>query len=118
MLRGVVLALAACGAPATSQPVAPAPAQPTVPTRAPAAITCGDAGVVLRGYVEDAKRAGPVKEAAIATACLLDRWSPEVLACIGGDGSPAACIGKLDGRQRAGYTKAIEAWNAEFGDGR
>ena len=79
-------------------------------------MSCGDAGVILRGRVEDAKRAGPAKEAVIASACLLDKWSPEVLACIGGDGAPPSCLDKLDGRQRAAYDKALESWAGEFGE--
>src|SRR5687767_8510725 len=96
----VVLLLLAAGctkpAPVTG-PTAPlaAPAAPQ-----PAAVTCGDAGVLLRGSVDDQKQAGPAKEAAIARTCKLEQWPAEVLRCIGEQPQARPCLDKLEVDQR------------------
>lgn len=118
-----LLAVLACRA----QP-APRPPAPTVvaamPATAstlvkPAPVSCGDAGVILRGRVTDSDHAGPAKEAAIARACLHDRWSPEVLECIGttpGLTGATGCLEHLGPEQRASFQKKLVAWNDEFPD--
>jgi hypothetical protein len=92
-----------------------------VPARAPIApkpspVTCGDAGVILRGMVDNAKEAGPSKEAAIASACLHDKWPPSMLACVGGDAEPASCYDQLEPAQLAELNKILQAWAEAHGE--
>jgi hypothetical protein len=113
-VRWLVVLLAACGA--TPAPAPPAPAKPVVVAPAPpAAVTCGDAGVILRGRVGDERAAGPMKEEAIAKACLHDKWPAEVLACVGG-ANAKSCLDKLTPAQRKSYRARIARWNDEFPD--
>jgi hypothetical protein len=106
-----VVVVAACGAPAPPR----TRAEPVLPAAKPAPVTCGDAGVILRGSVEDVKKAAPAKEARIASACLHDRWSATVLACIGSEPTPADCLDQLTDVQRASLHTELVAW-AELHD--
>lgn len=81
-----------------------------LPAAKPAAVTCGDAGVILRGSVDDVKKAAPAKEARIASACLHDRWPATVLACIGSEQAPTDCLEQLTDVQRASFHKELVAW--------
>ena len=76
--------LVACGSAAPSTPTAIAPVSllPLRPLPPAARVTCADAGAILRGVVEDSHKAGPAKEAAIASVCLFDKWSQEILDCV------------------------------------
>ncbi len=110
----VVLAAAACGA-----PPAPAPIvihDPPPPPRTPRPVTCGDAGVILRGEVERPKVTGPTKEATIASACLTGAWPQAVLDCIATDPRPRSCLTKLDASQLDLLARKIESW-VEVSDG-
>jgi hypothetical protein len=109
----VLLLLAAgCAKPApVAAPAAPRPAPPR-----PAAVSCGDAGVLLRGSVDDQRQAGPAKEAAIARTCKLEKWPAEVLACVGGEPQARPCLDKLSAPQRAAYDQALVAWNEVYPD--
>jgi len=109
-----VLVTAACGS--SAPPPAPVAAPARVAVAPPAPVTCGDAGVILRGPVADERDAGPAKEAAIARACLHGAWSAEVLACVGTSVTPAACLDQLAAAQRTGYHAQLLAWNDEFPD--
>ena len=116
MLPVFLLLAAGC---AKSTPAAvPVPAQPpsspSVAVSAPAPVTCGDAGVLLRGTVEDQKQAGPAKEAAIARTCRFEKWPPAVLQCIGGQAQAKPCLAKLSPDQRGSYDKALVAWNEVY----
>ncbi|MDQ3336312.1 MAG: hypothetical protein M4D80_14180 [Myxococcota bacterium] len=105
--------VAACGA--RPAPPAPAPAKvAVVAPPAPAPITCGDAGVILRGKVEDDRDAGPMKEEAIAKACLHDKWPAEVLDCVGSTPNAKTCLDKLASAQRKAYRERIARWNDAF----
>jgi hypothetical protein len=109
----LLLLAAACAKPAALvAPVAPPPA----PAPQPAAVTCGDAGVLLRGSVEDQKQAGPAKEAAIARTCRLEKWSAEMLQCVGEKPEAEPCLEKLTPPQRTAYNDALVAWNDAFPD--
>src|SRR5687768_12145224 len=113
-MRLVLVLVAACG----SQPAPPpAPIAPPAPPRVvgpPAPVTCGEVGVLLRGSVKDERNAGPMKEAAIARACLHDKWSREVIDCVGATADPRPCIEKLAKEQRAAYDKKLLAWADSF----
>ena len=114
-MRCLALALVlACGSP----PAAPTPVVAPVakPVTALAPVSCGDAGVILRGEVDDDAHAGPEKEAAIARACLRGSWSPEVLACVGTSREPKACLDQLSAPQTAAYHALLAAWNGRFPD--
>jgi hypothetical protein len=106
----VAATLAACRA-AGSGAVATPPAAPP-----PASVTCGDAGAILRGRVEDSRRAGPEKEAAIASACMHGAWAAEVLRCIGTQPHARACLDALTEDQRTAYDRKLVAWNEKFPD--
>jgi hypothetical protein len=95
---------------------AAAPAAPIVAVPPPVPVSCGDVGVILRGRVEDPRRAGPEKEAAIASACMHGGWAPEVLRCIGGQPNARACLEQLTEDQRGAYDKKLVAWNDKFPD--
>lgn len=101
-----MLGIVACGAPPPPAPIV----TPPPPVRPPAAVSCGDAGVMLRGSVKDPKLAGPAKEAAIASACLFDKWAREVLDCVGSQNDRQACLDKLTEPQRLALTKKLTAW--------
>jgi hypothetical protein len=111
----VLLLLAGCTKPA---PVAApaAPVQPAAPPPAPAAVTCGDAGVLLRGNVDDQRQAGPAKEAAIARTCRFGQWAAEVLACVGERPAAKPCLDKLTSAQRTAYDQSLATWNEAFPD--
>jgi hypothetical protein len=111
-MRIGLVVLAACGSAAA--PVA-APPQPAKPVPQP--VSCGDAGVILRGDVNDTKRAGPAKEAAIASACLHDKWPQEILTCIGQEPTaPVTCLETLTEAQLEGYGKDMRAWATLFNE--
>ena len=82
----------------------------------PAPVTCGEAGVILRGKVGDDKIAAPEKEATIARACLRGKWPAEVLACVGSSRQPKTCLDQLTADQRSGYLKLLAGWNDLFPD--
>jgi hypothetical protein len=105
-VRLSVILLVACGSAPPPQPVI----TPATPPKPPAAVSCGDAGVMLRGSVKDPKKAGPAKEAAIASACLFDKWAREVLDCIGSTTDRQACLDKLTEPQRVALTKKLTVW--------
>jgi hypothetical protein len=113
-VRWLVLVVVACSAP----PAAPVarPIKTIVKAAPPAPVTCGDAGVILRGHVEDDRAAGPMKEAAIAQACLHDAWPAAVLACIGGTALPKACLAQLAEPQRVAYHAKLGHWADDFPD--
>jgi hypothetical protein len=105
--------LVACGSGAAP----PATTPPTTPPPPPAApVTCGDVGVMLRGEVKDPKKAGPAKEAAIASACLFDKWSRDVLDCVGSQPARQACLAKLTEAQRVALAKKLNTWAEAYGD--
>jgi hypothetical protein len=79
-------------------------------------VTCGDAGVILRGTVEDQKQAGPAKDAAIARTCRLEKWSAEVLQCVGSRALARPCLDKLTPEQREAYNQSLTAWNEAYPD--
>ena len=103
----------ACG---SSEPVRRAPIAPAGPKPAPAPITCGDAGVILRGTLDDAKASGPIKEAAIASACLHDKWPASVLACVGSTPDAKSCLDALARPQLAGLDRLLRAWADAHGE--
>lgn len=72
--------------------------------------------MILRGTVSDERAAGPMKEEAIAKACLHDAWAPAVIDCVGGTTAPRACLDQLDARQRAAYRTRLEQWADAFPD--
>ncbi|MEO8705075.1 MAG: hypothetical protein ABI867_33790 [Kofleriaceae bacterium] len=110
-MRFALLVVAACG----SVPPKPPPPPPPASEPTPAPTSCGDAGVILRGSVTDARRAGPAKEAVIASACLHDRWPAPVLACIGGR-TPAGCTDQLSASQRAHLGNDLRAWAGQYSE--
>jgi hypothetical protein len=109
-----LLLAAGCTKPA---PVAPAPPKPA-PAAAPrpAQVTCADAGVLLRGMVDDQKQAGPAKEAIIARTCRHEKWSAEVLGCVGDSPDARSCLARLTPAQRTAYDDALMSWNEAFPD--
>src|SRR5262249_28759526 len=110
----LLLLAAACAKPVpVVAPVAPPAAAPPV---RPAAVTRGDAGVLLRGNVDDQKAAGPAKEAVIARTCRAQQWPAEVLACIGGKPQARPCLDRLTGVQKTAYDQALTAWNEAYPD--
>jgi hypothetical protein len=111
----VLLLLLAAGCTKPAPVVAPAPA-PVPAAPQPAAVTCGDAGVLLRGKVDDQKQAGPAKEAAIAHTCKLERWPAELLRCVGEKPEARPCLEKLSEAQRTAYDQALVAWNEVYPD--
>lgn len=84
------------------------------PLPPPASVTCADAGVILRGTVEDHRKAGPAKEAAIASVCRFDSWSQQILDCIGGEHEPKKCLDKLSTAQRAALDTKLTAWSETY----
>ena len=113
----VVLLLLAAGCTKPAPVAAPAaPVQPAAPPPTPAAVTCADAGVLLRGNVDDQRQAGPAKEAAIARTCRFEQWAPEVLACVGERPAAKPCLDKLSSAQRTAYDQSLAAWNEAFPD--
>ncbi len=105
--------LVACG---SKPPLAPPAIAHHAP--APAAATCGDVGVILRGAIEntdDRAQAGRAREAAIANACELDRWPKDVIDCVATKPKPSACLAKLSDEQRASYDDKLAAWGDKWG---
>ncbi len=111
----LLLLVAGCTKPAPVAPAAPAAPAPA-PAPKPAAVTCADAGVLLRGTVDDQKQAGPAKEAAIARTCRAEKWPAEVLGCVGDKPLARPCLDKLTPPQRTAYDEALVAWNEAFPD--
>ena len=115
----LVLLVAACGSQAAAPRPAPTPppAPIAIDTAArPAPVTCGDAGVLLRGAVDDERDAGPEKEAAIANACLHHEWSREVIDCVGSSTTPRDCLARLTPAQSALYRKQLVSWLDAYPD--
>ena len=112
----LVVVVAACGA----QPAPPAPRTltktPVVAPPPPAPTTCADVAVILRGKVADERAAGPMKEEAIAKACLHDKWPVEIIDCIGSTTNTRGCLDKLDPKLRATYRERLARWNDAFPD--
>jgi hypothetical protein len=122
-VRWFLILLVACGsAPPPVQPVAPEPSKPAAPFPASpgfqaARVTCADAGTILRGAVEDSRKAGPAKEAAIASACLYDKWTQAVLDCIGTEATePRTCLEQLSVEQRTTLDTKMQAWIDIYSD--
>jgi len=113
VVRFLLLLLAACGSAPPPTPIAPPPA-PAKPLPPPAAVSCADAGVILRGTVEDSRKAGPAKEAAIASVCRFDKWSQEILDCVGTEHEPKQCLAKLTTEQRAALDTKLIAWTETY----
>ena len=111
----VVLLLLAAGCTKPATVAAPA-ARPPAPAPGPAAVTCGDAGVLLRGTVDDQRQAGPAKEAVIARTCKYEQWPAEVLQCVGEQAEAKPCLDKLAPVQRTAYDEALAAWNESYPD--
>ncbi len=84
------------------------------PLPPPARVTCADAGVLLRGAVEDSRKAGPAKEAAIASVCLFDKWSQEILDCVAGTLEAKKCLDQLSTEQRAALDTKLTAWTETY----
>lgn len=112
-MRWLLIALAACGSQPAAKPVLVAKSAPVVVTP-PAPVSCGDVAVILRGHVDDHRVAGPMKEEAIAKACLHDHWSREVLECVGNTTKPKPCLDKLGPIQKGAYRKRLASWNESF----
>jgi hypothetical protein len=66
--------------------------------------------------VQDPKKAGPAKEAAIASACLFDKWTREVLDCVGTEVDRRPCLDKLSEPQRAALAKKLTAWAEAYAE--
>ncbi|MBA2543581.1 MAG: hypothetical protein H0V17_28325 [Deltaproteobacteria bacterium] len=117
-MRWSSILLVACGsaAPPPVQPVVVVAPEPPTPTAPPARVTCGDAGTILRGTVEDSRKAGPAKEAAIASACLYDKWSQTILDCIGTELESRGCLKQLTEEQRAALDTKMVAWTDTYPD--
>jgi hypothetical protein len=111
-VRWLLVIFVACAAPAPPPPTLTKP--PVVAPPPPAPITCADVAVILRGKVLDERDAGPMKEEAIAKACLHDKWSAEVIDCAGSSTTALACLDKLDEKQRTAYRVRIARWNDAF----
>nr|MBA3817323.1 hypothetical protein [Deltaproteobacteria bacterium] len=60
--------------------------------------------------------AGPMKEAAIAKACLHGQWSADVLACIGSARTARECLTTLTPAQRELLQRQLAAWNDAYPD--
>jgi hypothetical protein len=112
MKRGLVIAWVMVGCGGT-----PAPAPQTIghQVATPAAATCTDVGVILRGRVDTGEDAGRAREAAIANACETDKWSPAVVECVAGNKKPDTCLARLDEKQRAAYDEKLQAWSTQYG---
>lgn len=100
--------VAACASPPPQVIQETAPPRPPPPP--PAKVSCADAGTILRGPVEDPRKAGPAKEAAIASACLFDRWSQSILDCIGSTLEPQECLKELTTAQRTALDTKMQSW--------
>jgi hypothetical protein len=111
-MRRWLLVLVACGA---------NPAPPAVighRASAPAAPSCADVGVILRGPIEhgdNAADAGRAREAAIANACETDSWSAQVIACVASKAKPSECLDRLTPEQHGSYDEKLTAWAEQYG---
>ncbi len=109
----LVAVIVACGG------TSPSPAPPIAHhAPAPAAPTCADVGVILRGPIEaadDPAQAGRAREAAIANACEIDRWPRDVIDCVASKPQASACLAKLTDEQRASYDDKLAAWSDKWG---
>ncbi len=124
IVRWFPLLLVACGSAAPPAPApinraaigraAIAPVVPKQPVPPAARVTCADVGVILRGGVEDHRKAGPAKEAAIASVCLFDHWSQEILDCVGGERDAKQCLDKLTTEQRAALDTKLTNWTVLY----
>jgi hypothetical protein len=106
---GIVVGASSCG----GKPPTPnrSLGNTTVPTP-----SCSDAGTILRGDIGTADdTAGRAREAAIANACEIDRWAPEVVTCVTGTAKPQACLDKLTKAQHASYDAKLVAWSEQYG---
>jgi hypothetical protein len=111
-MRRWLLVLVACGA-------KPAP-RAVIGHRAtaPAAPSCADVGVILRGPIEhgdNAADAGRAREAAIANACETDAWSEQVIACVASKAKPSECLDRLTPEQHGSYDEKLTAWAEQYG---
>ncbi len=79
--------------------------------------------MVLRGTVDDSRKAGPAKEAAIASACLFDKWSQAILDCVGAIAAAevdrhteqsSKCLALLSTEQRAALDTKLTAWTSIY----
>jgi hypothetical protein len=81
-----------------------------------AAPTCREAGVILRAHVNDEARAGPAKEALIASTCEADHWPADVVGCIASSPQPKTCLDRLTDMAHASYDKRLRAWADQYGE--
>jgi hypothetical protein len=105
-------ALVACGGTA---PVAKHEPVITQSAISPSAPTCAEIAVILpmpRSLVD--QRAIAAKEKAIAKACMDDRWSSSVIACVASSTNPVDCLGGLTVAQHKAYDDAIASWLYTF----
>jgi hypothetical protein len=113
MTRGrvaLMFVIAACGG---KTPPAPQTIGHQVASVAPT--TCSDVGVILRGRVDGGEDAGRAREAAIANACELGKWSPAVVECVASNRKPEGCLSELDLKQRTSYDEKLAEWTAQYG---
>ncbi len=78
---------------------------------------------MLRGTVDDSRKAGPAKEAAIASACRFDKWSQDILDCIGAIASADGerhleqsnkCLAMLSTAQRDALDTKMTTWMTTY----
>jgi hypothetical protein len=110
MRLGIVLIVAAaCGS--TPAPQAAAP----VTNKPPAAPTCAEVGVILRGEVTASdEAAGPAREQAIRAACEADQWAADVIRCAASTVHPEDCLARLDEKQQASYAARLRTWSDKY----
>jgi hypothetical protein len=79
--------------------------------------TCADAAVIVHGkvFATDPTDAGRAREQLVASACERDRWSPDVLSCIGGEPKITGCLGQLTSEQEAAYTAQMLVFAQRWG---
>jgi len=113
----VSLSLVACGPAAKPHGTTVVAGKPAAPLPPPAATTCTEAGVLLRGPVEneaDNHEAGPSRAGAIAEACTEGKWPAELLHCVADSPDPQPCLDKLTEAQHELYDQKLVAWAEKF----
>lgn len=113
------LALVACGPAAKPHGtiVAPTGGKPVAPLAPVAATTCAEAGILLRGPVDNEaenQEAGPTRATAIAEACTEGKWTVEQLHCVADSPDPQPCLDKLTDAQHELYDQKLVAWAEKF----
>jgi hypothetical protein len=103
--------VAACG----STPPAPERVAERPPPWTPAQPTCEEAGILLRGPVDNTRdAAGPAREKAIAEACKHDHWSQGVIACIASSTNANECLNALTAVQHKALDEALASWSTTY----